>query len=46
MLDIVDIYWPYLIAAFVVGIAVGWWFQCPRSADDETAWLERGWDER
>jgi hypothetical protein len=45
MLYVVGAYWPYLIAALLVGVAVGWWYQDPRSADDATAWLERGFDE-
>lgn len=35
-------YWPFLIAAVVLGALVGWWYQDPRSADDMTAWLEPG----
>ena len=46
MLYILSVYWPFLIAALVLGVAVGWWFQDPRSADDATAWLEQGPDER
>ena len=46
MLYVIHIYWPFLIVAFVVGICVGWWFQDPRSADDETVWLEPGPDDR
>jgi len=45
MSDILAIYWPYLVLALVVGIGVGWWYSDPRSADDLTAWLERGADE-
>lgn len=45
MFYVVGIYWPYLIAALLAGVAVGWWYQDPRSADDATAWLERGIDE-
>jgi hypothetical protein len=45
MLYVISIYWPYLIAVLVVGMAVGWWYQDPRSVDDATAWLERGFDE-
>ena len=46
MLYVLSVYWPFLIAALVLGVAVGWWFQDPRSADDATAWLEQGPDER
>jgi hypothetical protein len=46
MLYVLSVYWPFLIAALVLGMAVGWWFQDPRSADDATAWLEHGPDER
>jgi hypothetical protein len=45
MLDVFSVYWPYLIAVHCVGFAMGWWYQGPRSADDATAWLERGPDE-
>jgi hypothetical protein len=45
MLYVIGIYWPYLIAALVAGVSIGWWYQDPRSADDATAWLERGLDE-
>lgn len=45
MLLVIGAYWPYLIVVLLVGIAVGWWFQDPRSADDATTWLERGLDE-
>ena len=45
MLLVLSNYWPYMIAVLLVGIAVGWWYQDPRSADDATAWLERGPDE-
>lgn len=45
MLNVVSVYWPYLIGALLAGVAVGWWYQGPRSADDATAWLERGLDE-
>ncbi len=38
-------YWPYLVAALVAGVVFGWWYQDPRSADDVTAWLERGSEE-
>ena len=42
---VIAAYWPYLIVALCAGIATGWWFQDPRSADDETTWLERGLDD-
>jgi hypothetical protein len=38
-------YWPFVLAAVLAGVAVGWWYQDPRSADDVTAWLERADDE-
>jgi hypothetical protein len=38
-------YWPFFLAALLAGAAVGWWYQDPRSADDATAWLERGPEE-
>ena len=46
MIYVLAIYWPFLVAALVCGMLVGWWFQDPRSADDATAWLEPGPDER
>lgn len=46
MLFLLDAYWPFLLAALIIGMAVGWWYQDPRSADDVTAWLEPGPDER
>lgn len=42
---VIAVYWPYMIGVLFVGIAVGWWYQGPRSVDDATAWLERGFDE-
>lgn len=45
MLYVIIAYWPYLASVLLLGVAVGWWYQDPRSADDETAWLERGFDE-
>jgi len=39
-------FWPFLAGALAVGIGVGWWYQDPRSADDLTAWLEPGADDR
>lgn len=44
MLYLIAAYWPFIVAALCVGVAVGWWYQDPRSADDVTAWLERGPD--
>ena len=29
----------------LAGIAAGWWYRDPRSADEVSAWLERGDDE-
>jgi hypothetical protein len=46
MLYVLASYWPFLLIALVIGMAVGWWYQDPRSADDVTAWLEREADER
>ena len=46
MLYVVTIYWPFLLAAVVIGVLVGWWTQGPRRADDLTAWLEHEPDER
>jgi hypothetical protein len=46
MIYVVAAYWPFLIAALGLGVMIGWWFQDPRSADDATAWLEQGSDER
>lgn len=46
MLYVLTVYWPFLVAALILGMLVGWWFQDPRSADDATAWLEPGPDER
>jgi hypothetical protein len=45
MLDMLVIYWPYLLIALLAGICVGWWSRDPRSVDDVTAWLQRGSDE-
>jgi hypothetical protein len=45
MLYVIEAYWPYWLAVLLLGVAVGWWYQDPRSADDATAWLERGFDE-
>lgn len=46
MLYVLTAYWPFLVATLVLGVLVGWWFQDPRSADDATAWLEPGPDDR
>jgi hypothetical protein len=45
MLYLVAAYWQFLLIAAFAGIAIGWWYQDPRSADDVTAWLEREVDE-
>jgi hypothetical protein len=45
MIYVVVAYGPFLVAALVLGVMVGWWYQDPRSADDATAWLEQGGDE-
>jgi hypothetical protein len=45
MLYLIAIYWPFILLALLLGVVVGWWYQDPRSADDETAWLEPGQDE-
>ena len=45
MLFLIEAYWPFLVIALLIGAAAGWWYQDPRSADDETAWLEPGEDE-
>lgn len=44
MLYVIGAYWPFILIAVLVGLCVGWWYQDPRSADDATAWLERGPD--
>ena len=46
MLYLIEMYWQFIILALVLGVLVGWWSQDPRSADDATAWLEEGPDER
>ncbi len=46
MLYVLIAYWPFFVASLVLGVLVGWWFQDPRSADDATAWLEPGTDDR
>jgi hypothetical protein len=45
VLFLITAYWPFLLAALVCGLAVGWWNEDPRSADDLTAWLEPGDEE-
>jgi len=45
ILYLIGAYWPFLLAALVLGIAAGWWYQDPRAGDDVTGWLERGADE-
>ena len=45
MLYLIIASWPYLLAALLIGVVVGWWYQDPRSVDDMTAWLERGPDD-
>jgi hypothetical protein len=45
MLDMLAVYWPYLLLALLAGVAVGWWSRDPRSIDDVTAWLQRSADE-
>jgi hypothetical protein len=45
MLYLLASYWPFLLAALLAGVIVGWWFQDPHRADEMTAWLERGRDE-
>lgn len=45
MFYLIAAYWPFVLAALVTGVAVGWWYRDPGSVDDMTAWLERGPDE-
>ena len=45
MLYLIGAYWPFLLAALAAGIAAGWWYRDPRSADEVSAWLEREPDE-
>lgn len=45
MLYVLASYWPFMMVALLSGVAVGWWYQDPRSADDLMTWLERGPDE-
>jgi hypothetical protein len=46
MAYLVGAYWPFLLVALAIGVALGWWNRDRRSVDDETAWLEDGSDER
>jgi hypothetical protein len=46
MILVILTYWPFMLVALGLGMCVGWWFQDPRSADDETVWLEPGSDDR
>lgn len=46
MLYLIDAYWPFLLVAVLAGVAVGWWYQDPRSGDELEAWLERGGEGR
>jgi hypothetical protein len=46
MAYLVGIYWPFLLAALAIGVALGWWNRDRRSVDDVTAWLEDGSEER
>ena len=45
MIYVIGIYWPFLLLALLAGIAAGWWYRDPRSADEVSAWLEPGSDE-
>lgn len=45
MLYVITAYWPFLFLAIILGMAIGWWYQDLRSADDATAWLEPGRDD-
>lgn len=45
MLYVIAAYWPFMLVAGLIGVAIGWWYQDPRSVDDVTAWLERSADE-
>ncbi len=45
MLYLIGAYWPFLVAALLVGLAFGWWYRDPRAGDEVAAWLERGPDE-
>lgn len=45
MIYLIVMYWPFLVAALLGGLAVGWWNQDPRSADDAEVWLEPGSEE-
>lgn len=41
MLYLIVAYWPFVLAALLIGVAVGWWNRDPRNVDAMTAWLER-----
>jgi len=45
MFYLIAAYWPFLLVTLVIGVAIGWWYQDTRSADDLTAWLEHGPDD-
>ena len=42
MLYLIGAYWPFLLASLAAGIAAGWWYCDPRSADEVSAWLDPG----
>jgi hypothetical protein len=43
MAYLLGIYWPFVLLALAVGVAVGWWNRDRRDVvDDVTAWLEDG----
>lgn len=44
MIYLIVMYWPFVLVALLAGLAIGWWFQDPRSADDASVWLEPGAD--
>ena len=47
MAYLLGIYWPFVLLALAVGVAVGWWNRDRRDVvDDVTAWLEDGQVER
>jgi hypothetical protein len=35
-------YWPFMVLALLIGIALGWWNRDRRGVDHVTAWLEDG----
>ena len=45
MFYVLATYWPFMLLMLAIGVAVGWWYQDPRSVDDLTACLERGPDD-